>query len=213
MKLIRWFICTVLCLAGLVIAAGTVWLSLEYKDALPMLLEPAEEAQERVETLMDAVCAGEYELAGSLILGNPQLGVDRDAADAAGVLIWNAFADSLAYEMVGECYTTETGVAQKVTFSCLDVRSVTKNLKVRAQTLLEERVRDAEDVSEVYDENNEYREDFVMEVLFDAVEDALQQDSQQMHTEFTVNMVYQDGDWWIISDNALMAAISGGIVG
>lgn len=213
MKLIRWFICTVLCLLGLAIAGGTVWVSLECKDALPILLEPAQEAQDRVETLMDAVCDGDYDLAGSVILGNPELGVDREASDAAGVLIWDAFADSLAYEMVGDCYTTETGVAQNVTVSCLDVRSVTKNLKVRAQTLLEERVRNAEDVTEVYDENNEYREDFVMEVLFDAVEEALQQDAQQMHTEFTVNMVYQDGDWWIISDNALLAAISGGIVG
>ena len=178
-----------------------------------MLLEPAQEAQERVEFLMDAVCDGDYDLAGSVILGNPELGVDREASDAAGVLIWNAFADSLTYEIVGDCYTTETGLAQDVTVTCLDVRSVTKNLKTRAQTLLEDRVREAEDVSDIYDENNEYREDFVMDVLLDAVEDALQEDGQQIHTAFTVNMVYQDGEWWIISDNALISAISGGIVG
>ena len=90
---------------------------------------------------------------------------------------------------------------------------MTKSLRTRAQTLLEERVQDAEDVSEIYDEKNEYREDFVMDVLYDAVKDALQQDAEQMHMAFTMNMVYQDGDWWVVLDDTLLEAISGGIAG
>ena len=212
MKLVRWIIGAVLCLAGLAVAAGTVQIGMEYKEAIPILLKPAEEAQNRAETLMNAVCDGDYATAGSIILGSPNLGVDREVTDPAGALIWNALAESMSYEFVGECYTTESGLAQSVRVSYLDLGSVTKDLKTRAQTLLETRVQNAEDVSDVYDENNDYREDVVMEVLCDAVEEALQQDAQETSMEFTMNMVYRDGEWWVVSDSALLKAISGGIV-
>lgn len=212
MKLIRWFIGAMLCLAGLAVAAGTVWIGMEYKEAIPILLKPAEGAQNRAETLLEAVCDGDYTTAGSMIMGNPNLGVDREAADPAGVLIWKALTESMSYELVGDCYTTESGLAQSVRVSYLDLSSVTKDLRTRAQTLLENRVQNAEDITDVYDENNEYREDFVMEVLYNAVEEALQQDAQEISMEFTMNMVYRDGEWWVVSDSTLLKAISGGIV-
>ena len=71
---------------------------------------------------------------------------------------------------------------------------------------------DAYDVSDIYDENNEYREDFVMDVLYDAVVDALEEDAREMTVELTVNLGYQDGKWWVIGDETLMNAISGGIL-
>ena len=106
----------------------------------------------------------------------------------------------------------EQGLAQDVSISCMDVTSVTVNLKERSQTLLEQRVAEAVDVSEIYDENNDYREDFVMAVLRDAVEDALEEDARMMTMELTVNLSYQDGKWWVVADEALLDAISGGIL-
>lgn len=94
----------------------------------------------------------------------------------------------------------------------MDVTSVTVNLKERSQTLLEQRVAEAVDVSEIYDENNEYREDFVMAVLRSAVEDALKEDARKMTVELTVKLSYQDGSWWVVADEALLDAISGGIL-
>lgn len=213
MKYVRWILGTILVLAGMAIAASTIYMSMEYRASVPIILKPAEEAQNRAVSLLDAVCEGDYTTAGSMILGNPNLGVDREASDAAGVLIWDALADSFSYEMIGECYTTESGLAQSVRISYMDLGSVTKDLKTKAQHLLEERVENAEDVSEVYDENNEYREDVVMAVLCAAVEQALKEDAQQITVEFTMNMVYQNDEWWIVSDSTLMKAISGGIVG
>ena len=133
-------------------------------------------------------------------------------ADEVGVLIWEAFQSSISYELRGDCYTTEQGLAQDVSISCMDVTSVTVNLKERSQTLLEQRVAEAVDVSEIYDENNDYREDFVMAVLRDAVEDALEEDARMMTMELTVNLSYQDGKWWVVADEALLDAISGGIL-
>lgn len=212
MKIVKNLVSVLLAALGLCAAAAAIYLCMNYVDAKPMLLTPPDVARSKVIMLMNAVSEGDYEEASQSIYGTPDLGVDREAADEVGVLIWDAFESSIEYELLGECYTTEQGLAQDVTITCLDVTSVTANLKERSQTLLEQRVAEAEDVSEIYDENNEYRGDFVMEVLRNAVEDALEEDARTMTVELTVNLSYQDGKWWVVADEALLDAISGGIL-
>lgn len=212
MKVLKYIASVLLAAVGLSAAAAAVYLCTQYVDAKPMLLTPPDVAQSKVVALMDAVSEGDYEEASQAIYGTPSLGVDRQAADEVGVMIWEAFQSSITYELLGDCYTTEQGLAQNVSISCMDVTSVTVNLKERSQVLLEQRVAEAEDVSEVYDENNEYREDFVMAVLRTAVEDALKEDARMMTVELTVNLSYQDGSWWVVADEALLDAISGGIL-
>ncbi len=212
MRFIAKFIGLVFILAGVAVAGFTVEVAKNNLDSIPVLLAPVEEAEAQAQNLMEAVAKGDYETAGTLILGNPKLGVDRDPADTVGVIIWEAFVDSYSYEMVGESFATDSGIAQKVKVSYLDISSVTNNLKERSQKLLEARVAQAEDVDEIYDENNNYKEDFVMEVLYDAVVDALAEDAKMTGAEFTINLVYRDGQWLVVSDSALMSAISGEIV-
>lgn len=197
---------------GICAGAAAVHIGMNYTDTNPWLLSQPTVARDGIVRMMDAVCAGDYEAASLEILGNPSLGVDREAADEAGVLIWNAFQDSMQYELAGECYSTEDGLAQDITVSCMDIESVTVNLKERAQTLLEQRVREAEDPAEIYDENNEYRGDFVMQVLYDAAAAALREDAVMKTVELTVKLSYQNGRWWVVADNGLFNAISGGIL-
>ena len=206
------FFAVILALVGICVAAGTVWLSTQVMDSKPILLTPPDAARSELVALMDAVCDGDYAAASQSIYGTPNLGVDREAGSEVGILIWNAFSSSMSYELKGDCYTTDQGLAQDVQITCLDISSVTANLKERSQTMLEERVAEAEDVSEIYDENNEYKEELVMDVLYKAVEDALVEDARSMHMEITVNLVYRDGKWWAIADEALLNAISGGIL-
>ena len=197
---------------GIAAALLAVNLGLSNKDADPVLLAPPEEATHQVEGFMDAVCAGDFAAASAFLQGQPDLGVDREASDPVGVLIWDAFCDSISYELVGECYAAEEGLAQNLTISCMDITSVTATLKERSQVLLEQRVEEAENFSDVYDENLQYREDFVMDVLYDAATAALAEDATTMTANLTVNMVYQNETWWIIADNNLLDAISGGIL-
>ena len=206
------FLAVILALVGICTASVTVWLSARYMDSNPILLTPPDVAKSKVIMLMNAVCDGDYEEASRSIYGTPSLGVDREAGSEAGVLIWDAFSSSISYELVGECYTTDQGLAQDIRITCLDITSVTEQLRQRAQSLLERRVAEAVDVSEIYDENNEYREDFVMDVLHDAVVDALAEDARSMTAELTVNLMYENGSWWVIADEALLDAISGGIL-
>lgn len=200
-------------LLGLALAAGTVKLCFENLNAVPVLLTPADNARTQVVRMFDAVCSGDYEAAAAYMQAEPQLGVDRAASGQVGVLIWDAFEESLSYELVGQCYATHSGVAQDVRFTCLDISSVTQTLRQRSQALLAQRVENAQDVSEIYNENNEYREELVMQVLYEAACEALEQDAACTQYEFTVNLKYADGTWWIIPDSALLTAVSGGLAG
>lgn len=199
-------------LMGIALAVFAVKLGFSAMDAQPELVQVPEPARERAEALLDAVCEGDFTAAGEMFQGQPSLGVDRPAADEAGVLVWNAFVDSLSYEFLGECYATDSGVAWDVRLTALDMTSVTGALREHSQTLLSQRVEQAQDVSEIYDENNDYREEFVMDVLMDSVAIALEQDAQYVTKDFTLNLVYQQGQWWVVPEEALLEAISGGII-
>lgn len=198
---------------GLLLAVGTVLLSLKSLDAAPVLLSKPEAAAQQSEAMMEAVCRGDYTGAGAMMLGGPDLGAGREAADETGRRIWDAFLQSLHYEFTGDCYATDSGVARNVTMEYLDVSSVTGGVKERARVLLEQRVAQAEDVGQIYDESGEYREDFVMEVLEEAVTQALAEDAQLVSREFTMNLIWQDDQWWILPEQELLSAISGGIAG
>lgn len=197
---------------GIASAAAGIYIAMNFTQQEPQLLTPPTSARGKVVELMNAVSEGNYDQASQVILGNPSLGADREAADEAGKLIWEAFRQSITFELVGDCYATDDGLAQNVVFTGLDIESVTVNLKTRSQTLLEQGVREADSISDVYDENNEYREDFVMEVLRDAVRQALEEDAVTRTVELTVKLSYQDENWWVVADNALLDAISGGIL-
>ena len=198
--------------AGVCAAVLCVTLAFQKVDAAPVLVEQPESAREQVEVLMEAVSNNDYVAASAVLQGNPVFGADRAPADAVSGLIWDAFVESVSYELVGELFATDSGVAQNITVTTLDMGSVTVNLKERSEKLLEQRVEAAEDPDEVYDENNEYREDFVMQVLYDATVQALKEDAKMVTTEVTLHMIFENGQWMIMADSALLSAITGGVL-
>ena len=199
-------------LCGIAAAAAVLFACIRFSNAKPILLSEPEDAAMAVTGMLDAVCAGDYQTASGYMLGNPDLGADREAADELGVLFWNAIQDSMTYELIGESYVTDTGLAQNLRFTFLDLNSLTENLRLRSSALLEARVQAAADPAEIYDEDNNYREDVVMEVLYEAAEAAIREDGKNITVELTVNLKYQGGRWWIVADKALLDAISGGIL-
>lgn len=210
--MIKKLLSLIFAMIGIAAAIAAVNLSMANKEADPVMLVPPEEAKLQVVGMMDALCDADFAKASTYMLGQPDLGVNREPSDPVGVLIWNAFLDSMSYETVGDCYGTEQGLAQNVTFSCMDITSVTAVLKDRSWALLETRVAEADDPDDIYDENMQYREDVVLDVLYDAAAAALNEDAKTLTVDVTVNMVYQNEAWWIVADRNLLDAISGGIL-
>ena len=211
MKVSKIFAVLFAILAVAASAAG-LYVSFRYTDASPRMIGQPAAARQRVETVIDAICQADYQRVSSQLYGCPELGLDREAADDVGELIWQAFQESQSYELVGQCYATDSGVAQDVKLTCLNMSSITESLRVRSRILLEQRVEQAEDPSEVYDDHYEYREDVVMDVLCDAAVQALENDATSMTMELTMNLVHENGQWWVVLDSALLEAISGGVM-
>lgn len=212
MRKVRFF-SAVYALLGIAAAAVGVFLALSNMFAGPVLMEEPEAARKQVQSMLDAMCDQDYETVSACLYGQPDLGLDREAADPVGQMFWEAVSGSFTWESRGNFYATDSGVALDVTISAIDLNSLTENLRQRAQGLLEERVRAAEDASEIYDENNEYKTEFVMAVLQDAAEDALEQDARTISWDLTLNLVYENDRWWIMPEQPVLEALSGGILG
>lgn len=199
------------CAAG--IAGLTVYISLVSLHASPVMLAPSQTAVECARNAMDAICCGDYAHAGRFFYGKPTLGSGDTAQNEAGRLIWNAFVDSLEYEFTGDCYPSESGLCQNVRIRSLEMASVTRNLQERSRKLLSARMAEAEDVDEIYDGENNYREDFVMEILSQAVQDALKEDARYSERELTLSLIYDRDRWWVLPDQQLIHAVSGDLIG
>lgn len=199
-------------LLGISFAILGIFLALTNTNAEPVLVEQPQAAMDRVQTMLDALCEGDHGTVSGCLYGTPDLGLDRAPQDAVGQLFWQALTASYTYELQEEFHATDSGVSVNATIHALDLDSVTVNLRQRAQALLEERIAQAKDPSEIYDSNNEYREDFVLGALYDAALAALEEDAATVSWDVTLNLIYQDGQWWIMPDEALLQAISGGVL-
>lgn len=200
-------------IAGIVLMAGSVGLALKSLDAPVRLSETPVAAVERSEELMEAVARGDYDTAGNCLYGQPDLGVSREPGDEMGQKIWAAFIDSITYEFTSDCYATNSGISRDASVTCLDIASVGPKLQERVKTILDKQVAEAEDMSQIYDEDNNLREDMVMAALSQAVTDALEEDATTITRDVTMSLIFRDGQWWVVPDQALLQAISGNMAG
>ena len=177
----------------------------------PKMLFASDGAARCAEALMDRLCRGDYAGASACCLGNPAL--DPAPRTETEKQLWQAFSDSLEYTLVGSSYATAQGVAQDVTFRSLLLPGVTRNLRQRAETLLERRVAEAKTMAEVYEEDLSYREDFLRAVLSDAVKEAIEEDGCSLEQTLTLQLTCDRGRWQVTPDAAWMNAVCGGIPG
>lgn len=178
----------------------------------PVLLTRPAEAEELAVQLMEDISRGDFDAASKAMLGNPDLGPARQPEGVVGKLLWQGFLDSFTYEYSGNCYAADSGVAMDLQVSYLDISSVIRGMGQQAGTLLKERVRRAEDMDDIYDEHNEYREDLVQEILTQATKQALQKE-QPVSRSLTLQMTFAEGRWWVVPDAQLLGVLSGGTVG
>lgn len=203
----------ILGIAGIIVMVGSVGLAVKSLDAPVRLSETPVAAMERSEELMEAVARGDFEAAGSCLYGQPSLGVDRQPEDDMGQKIWAAFVDSIRYEFTSDCYATDSGISRDASITSLNIASAGTKLQSRVKAILDKQVAEAEDMAQLYDENNNLREEMVMAALSQAVSDALREDTTTITRDVTMNLIFRDGQWWVVPDQALLQAISGNMAG
>lgn len=213
MKIFARCLAALLALISLAAAGLGIYISMDKRGDLPFLVQTSPLARQRVETLFSSVKKGDYILAESVILGQPSLGIDRPAKDPLAAAVWDAYQNSLKFEPLSDFYATTYGLAVDYKMSRLDVTSVLEPVAARAEANIQQRIAQAKSVEEIYDSNNEYRDDVVQKAVDMALAAALQEDASYMQLEFTVNLIYQDGNWWVKGEKALMDALAAGFGG
>lgn len=196
---------------GLLLAALAIASCIFGRIAEPKMLFASDGAARCAEALMDRLCRGDYAGASACCLGNPAL--DPAPRTETEKQLWQAFTGSMEYTLVGDCYATPVGAAQDVTLRSLQIPGVTRNLRQRAEKLLERRVAEAKTMAEVYEDDLSYREDFLQAVLSDAVEEAIEEDGCSLEQTLTLQLTCDRGRWQVMPDAAWMNAVCGGIPG
>ena len=196
-----------------VIMTASVWLAIHCRNNLPVLAAEPAEASARVQVLMDALCDGAFSDVESLLYGQPDLGLDKAADGLVGRMLWDAYVDSLDYKLIGDLHATPTGLVQNVKVISIETTSATKKLGQRVEQLLQKRVAEAESVSEIYDEGNAYKQSFIDEIMEDATRQALEEDVCYTYQILPIQLIYREGQWWILPDQALANVVCGGFIG
>lgn len=197
-------------LLGICLMVGTAVLCFASLDAAPKVVEQPEQARLCAEEFVDAVCHGDFEAVQNRMLGQPDLGLDRAPEDGVNRLIWDAFVDSLSGTLYRGSYTTDTGLAWDMTVTFLDISAVTDAMTAKAGEVLSQ--RQAQSGEDLLDEDGQYPEALVQEVLLEAARLALEE-AVPVTRELTLNLVFQDGRWWVTGDKALLEVLSGGLAG
>lgn len=192
---------------GMVILLGSTLFCLTSLNSDAIMISTPAAAQDRSEDLMTAIASGDYTAASGCLYGQVDLGANREPSDDLGLLIWSAFEDSFTYEFIGDCYATTTGVARDLWITTLDLASVNLNLSQRVVELAEA------SEEEIYDQEGNIQQDLLHQLLLDALAESLDQDSSTVTQKLQLNMVYQNGQWWVVPDAALLQVISGGVAG
>lgn len=198
-------------LLGLALAAAALVLCFRSLKAPARVFELDTAAPERTEDWMDAVCAGDYESAGQMMYGQPELELGVDENDPVSVLFWDACVDRFSYEFLGDCYPTQTGVARDVKIITLDIPRIMGLLRPRTEAVMGQRIEEWEYLDGVYDENNNYQDSFVMDSLREAAEGLLEEGLFITSRELTLNLIYEDGQWWVLAEQDLINTLSGKI--
>lgn len=209
MKIARFF-AYIFAGIGVFLLVGSMAFFLMNRNGPVRILELPQEAVSCSDQFAQALNAGDLTGAVQYVYGQPDWGAEGTPSTAESGAVWNAFLEELSFEFTGKCYVLDNGLARDASITTLDVASVTQKLPERTQSLVNQRIAAAENLTEIYDEANNFRQELVEEILQEALQQALSQDAQRVTREVTVKLVQQDGRWWVVPDQALLQALSGG---
>lgn len=208
MKIARFFAC-IFAFIGSVLLIGSMGFFLWNRDGQTQVLELPREAATCCDRFVQALNDGDLEAAAQLMYGRPDLGVSGVPEDPESALLWEAFRGSIRVELTEDWAVEQGELVRRGSISALDVSSVLGTFPERIQPLVDQRIASAENLNEIYDENNAFREELMEQLLRQALQEAISQDAQPVTGEVTLKMVKRDGTWWVVPQQNLLQILSG----
>lgn len=178
----------------------------------PAVLVSGDTVKTAAEEMLDCARTGDFETLSGLLYGTPNLGKTPEKDGSAESMILQAYLESIQCEMSGDCYGQDGGVAVDARVTCLDITAVTDALEAAAPALMAQKASEMER-EEIYDEENNYREAFVADVLREATAQVLAENPAAMSRELTFQFRRQDGRWLVVPTEEVQQLLSGFIAG
>lgn len=210
--MIRHVFGKLLTVLGLLVLAFTAYLAFSSRNAPVRLTQFPEEAQEKTQLLAQAVNDGNWAAAGLLIYGQPELDAAPTFENAFQEEVWELYLDSLQWSFCQDCQAGDSCLYREGTVSSLDISALIPRVKERYEALFP-KLAEEKGPQHVYNADHSYREAFVMEVLLEALHQVAKKPLPKTQHTVTIRLVYQDAQWWIQPDSALMGVFSGSFSG
>lgn len=165
--------------------------------------------QAEAEALMNTIQAGDLETLSGMLYGAPDLGTAPERDKDAESMLWYAYLESLQYRISDQLTTPDNSIAVEVQLTAMDLSAVTDALQESAPGLLAEKAVALDDEKTVYDENRQYREEFIADVLLDSSRQILSQPLAEAEHTLTLHFVRSGHSWLALPSEELLHLLSG----
>ena len=199
-----WLILSVFCAAAAALACVYAGLF------GPVFNRPAGDPQQTVTQFFDSLESGDYTAAYACLSDYETLGLEQEPETAEARQIYDALKQSYSYLLKGDCVINGKSAAQKVRFRALNIQRTEAAIASRVNGILEAKIAELPP-AEIYDAEGGYLASLTDAVYQEALEEALKNtDSLAMETELEIALRYEQGEWRIVTDRALLNALVGG---
>ncbi len=214
MLVVRKIIGALLILASLAAAGFGVWVCSFALDAEPYIEDVGDGPTAVLEHFLDCMKRRDWDGAYDDLYNYASLGLESPPEDELSRMYWDAQLAALDYSAAEGSEMSGTRMIKRVTVRFLDLDAVSREIGVRVQALLEEKVKNAYLRSDVYDENGAYKEEIAYDALYAATKSVLSDTGAYRQTrECTLILRFADNRWRVEVSPAFISALTCGAAG
>ena len=196
-------------IAGIILALLTLVIILMGINSTPAIaMEPQVLVDAAAQTL-DCVRTGDYDALGQMLYGAPNLGDSPKDTDDLESMILMTFLQSIRYQIIPDFRASDSGISLDVQITCMDIPALSSAMQEIVPDLMNQIANEKGDESLVYDENHNYLDSFLTEVLYTAAQQILADDPQTMDTVLTLELVQSNGRWQVVPTNDFVQLLCG----
>ena len=193
-----------------VLLCGALFLCVLSAEKGTLYFKPTEEPQVCAERFLNLVSEGRLEEAASMQSADEALFLSPGELGSAEELLLSGLQESYSCTITGVETLDGTHASVPASMEYLDFSKISPDLSEYVNTRMAEMV-DTHRKSEIYDENDNYREDVLHKVYDEAMNEVLKNPDRYISkSSFSLEMDYTDGEWKISPNQNLKLALAGG---
>lgn len=190
---------------GMVLVAGGIFLSFANRNAGAPGRAVPQEAKDCATAFLTALNDRDLEGAQTYLYGNPDLGLSQATIDPQTAKVWEAFRSSFVVSDIAPFQVSQSEIRLDFTLTTMELKALV-NLPSLARNILDGK----EDQDSLYDENGTLKPQEKTAIMEEALERTLAE-AGSVNRTCTISLVEAEGQWWVLPNENLLSALSGGM--